>query len=79
MKWIKKCKLYWNVKARLGHKILRSRITITRKRKTRKDHKKKEDAFEGCHNLVKADIGELAEKEIYHLDQVQIALCTEKT
>jgi len=33
--------------AGLGHKILRSRITITRKRKTRQDHNKKEDAFGG--------------------------------
>lgn len=49
--------------AGLDHKILRSIITIARKRKARKIHNKKEDAFCGGWSLVKEDTEELAEKE----------------
>jgi len=47
----------------LGHKMLRSRITKTRKGRRGKIMKRRGDAFECGRSLVKADTGELAEKE----------------
>jgi hypothetical protein len=38
--------------AGISHKILRSRITVARKRKARQDHNKNEDAFEKGGSLV---------------------------